>query len=183
MPTSSWTRTTLFLFGNCIFAFGLYSFVFCPVRDQLRDQQDRIAQVAPKLEQARSSISRSLAFSTLDAAQITAASRRFVQGETANLLSADLLTRLRQIADANGVNFTTLSPLPEREWLARKMVGAKVEFSASNRQVADVLTSIERGKAFLFIRRAHISSSSEREDDDTLAAEIEIYGVTGWQRG
>ena len=181
MNERNWGRSIVFIGGNAAVLAALYALLLSPARDLLQDQQSRIEQAGPRLEQARSSRARNDAVSALDPAAISSVALWFLQGETASLLNADLLTRLRQVAENHGVSFTSVAALPEREWLGRQLIGARVEFSATNRRVAEVLSAIEHGRSFLFIRRAQLSAASEKEaSDGTIIANIEVYGVTGW---
>src|SRR4051812_17728721 len=91
-----WTRLGAFLGGNALALAALYMLLFSPVRDFLADQQSRIEQIAPRLDQAKSTLARNQAVAALAPAELSAGTQRFIQGDSLSLLNADLLTRLRQ---------------------------------------------------------------------------------------
>jgi hypothetical protein len=176
-----WGRFGAFLGGNALALAALYLLLFCPVRDFLADQQSRIEQIGPRLDQARSTLARNRALSSLDAAELSAGTQRFMQGESNSLLNADLLTRLRQLGEQHGATFSSVTTLPEREWRGRKLVGAKLEFAGKTRQVADLVAAIENGRSYLFVTRAQLSASADQDAiGGTITASLDIYGVSGW---
>ncbi|MER2263859.1 type II secretion system protein GspM [Methylobacterium oxalidis] len=183
MRAGSTLRFLAFLGCNALALLLVSGLILSPALGLLSDQQEAIARMGPRLEQARSAIARDAALSEQDPAAIRDVAHRFVQGESESLLQADLLLRLREIAESHGVSFTSVAGLPEREAMGRRAVGARIEFQASDHRVAALLSSLERGPAFLFIRRAQLSAAgSEELGEDAVTASVEVYGVTGWPR-
>jgi hypothetical protein len=176
-----WGRFGVFLGGNALALAALYLLLFSPVRDFLADQQSRIEQIGPRLEQARSTLARNQALASLDAAELSAGTQRFIQGDSVSLLNADLLTRLRHLGDQHGVSFSSVTTLSQREWRGRKLVGAKIEFSGKTREIAEFVAATENGRSYLFITRAQLSPLADRDSfGGTMTANLEIYGVSGW---
>jgi hypothetical protein len=174
-----WLRSTIFLGANGVLVALVYLLLVVPAVDLLQDQRWRIEQGTLALEQARSVIARNEAISSVSPADVEAAAQRFIQGNRESLLDVDLLRRLRQLAGEQGVSFRSITPLPPREWLARRLVGARIEFAAPAGQAAAFLMSIEHGPSLLFIHQAALSPDREG-GTDTLALTLEVYGVAQW---
>ncbi|WP_132254001.1 type II secretion system protein GspM [Methylobacterium segetis] len=183
-------RFAVFLGCNALALLLVSGLILSPALGLLSDQQEAIARMEPRLEQARSAIARAAALSEQDPATLQDLAQRFVQGETESLLQADLLLRLREIAESHGVAFASVASLPEREAMGRRVVGARIEFQASDHRAAALLSSLERGPAFLFIRNAQLSaagaqlsaSGAEEPGEDAVSVSVEVYGVAGWSR-
>jgi hypothetical protein len=179
---AGWGRFCLFIGANILALAALYLVLFRPAWDFVADQRARIEDIGPRLEQARASLDRGRAVLSLDP-ELSSAAERFVQGETLSIRNADLLTRLRKLGEEHGLSFSSVATLPERDWQGRKLVGARVEFSGTTRRVADLVLAVESGRSYLFISRAQLSPSSERDGTaDTIGANLEIYGVSTWPR-
>jgi hypothetical protein len=174
-----WLRSIIFLGVNGLLVALVHLLLVVPAANLLQDQRQRIEQGTLALEQARSVIARNEAISSVSPADIEAAAQRFIQGNRESLLDVDLLHRLRQLAEGQGVSFRSITPLPPREWLARRLVGARIEFAAPAEQAAAFLSSIEQGPSLLFIHQAALSPDREG-GTDTIALILEVYGVAQW---
>jgi hypothetical protein len=182
----TWCRFTAFMTMNGLVLGGIYFFVIGPCLELLSDQQALIEKRTQTLEQVKSVIARNRLIASIDPGQIEAASSRFLQGDSESLLSANLLKRLRQIAEAKGVSLSSVAMLPAREWFDRRLVGTRVEFSGSTQDVAGVLSAIEHGASLFFINHAKLSQVKGTDDgaaDDAVAVTIEVYGATQWPEG
>jgi hypothetical protein len=175
-------RPAVFIAANGAAALVLGLALIRPGIDFLQDQRRRIEQGALALERVRSTIARNEAASAIGPEQIEAAARRFIQGNSEGLQNADLLGRLRQTADEQGVSLGSATTLPPRQWAERRLVGARVEFNASTERAARVLADLEYGPALLFVERAKLSPNPE-EGDDSVAVTVEVYGVAQWPDG
>lgn len=180
----TWARFAVFVTANGLALAGIYIFLVEPGFEILRDQKKQIEHTALVLEHLRSNLTRKQSISSLDPIETEKAAQRFLQGNTENLQNADLFTRLRQIADAHGVSFSSVTNLAPREWIGRQLVGARVEFTAPTQRVAELLSNIEDGPSFLFIRSAKLATAGEGDaTEKRLGVSIEVYGVTRWSKG
>ena len=179
----TWARFAVFVTANGLALAGIYIFLVEPGFEFLRDQERQIKQNALVLEHLHSNLRRKQSISSLDPIETEKAAQRFLQGNTENLLNADLLTRLRQIADAHSVSFSSVTNLPPRDWIGRQLVGARVEFTAPTQRVAELLSNMEDGPSFLFIRSAKLATVGEGDaSEKRLGVSIEVYGVTRWSK-
>lgn len=180
----TWTRFAVFITANGLALAGIYILLVEPGLEMLRDQERRIKQNSLVLEHLNSTLTRKQSISSLDPIETERAAQRFLQGNTENLLNADLLTRLRQIADGHAVSFSSVTNLAPRDWFGRQLVGARVEFTAPTQRVAELLSSIEDGSSFLFIRSVKLATAGESDaSEKRLGVSIEVYGVTRWSKG
>jgi hypothetical protein len=180
----TWSRFIAFVAANGLALVCVYLLVIEPALGLLTRQRDEIEQRTRVLEQVRSVIARNRMIASIDPSQIEAAAQRFLQGDSESLLSADLLRRLRQAAEEQGMALSSVSLLPPREWFDRRLVGARIEFSGPTKNVANVLSSIEHSPSLFFINNAKLSQARSPEGaaaDDAVSAVIEVYGVTRWQ--
>lgn len=178
MKGGGWTRLTLFLAANVAALVLLAYLVVSLGQSVLVDQRRRITLATGRLALARAIASRHAASNALDPADIDGAAMRFLQGETASIQTADLLMRLKSLGDRNAVTLTSVSTMTGMEWRGRSLVGARIEFTASNERVASVIQSIEQGQPLLFIRRAQLQAAGDRVSDvDVIAANLEVYGL------
>ena len=155
----TWARFAVFVTANGLALAGIYIFLVEPGFEILRDQKKQIEHTALVLEHLRSNLTRKQSISSLDPIETEKAAQRFLQGNTENLQNADLFTRLRQIADAHGVSFSSVTNLAPRDWIGRQLVGARVEFTAPTQRVVELLSNIEDGPSCLFIRSANLATA------------------------
>ena len=180
----TWARFAVFVTANGLALAGIYIFLVEPGFEILREQKKQIEHTALVLEHLRSNLTRKQSISSLDPIETEKAAQRFLQGNTENLQNADLFTRLRQIADAHGVSFSSVTNLAPRDWIGRQLVGARVEFTAPTQRVVELLSNIEDGPSFLFIRSAKLATAGEGDATEKgLGVSIEVYGVTRWSKG
>lgn len=161
----------------------LYVLVISPALEILQEQKRTIEQKSVALGQASRVDALNAGMADIDQDRLEAASKRFIQGENARLLGANLLTELRAIAADHGVSFRSISTLPNRDWSGRLFVGAQAEFAAPTRQAADLLSRIENGQPFLFVRNAKFNASADASaGEDRIDVTLEIYGATQWPK-
>jgi len=180
---AQWIRFGAFVSAHGLVPMALYVAVVEPALGFLADQQRRIEIGTMRLEQAAAAAARNALVTALDPEDIERAAQRFISGENDGLRNADLLTRLRQISDQQGVRYTSAATLPPREWNGRSLVAARIEFVASTEQAAKFLSAIEAGPSLLFIGRAKLSAhADDQPGSENVMAQIDVYGVPEWPR-
>ncbi|MGF9759502.1 type II secretion system protein GspM [Microvirga sp. 0TCS3.31] len=172
-------RPTVFLAAHALAALLLGLVVIVPGVSFLQDQRHRIEQGTLALERAHSALSRNEVVAALTPEQIATAANRYIQGDSEGLQNADLLGRLHRAAQEQGVSLRSATPLAPRAWNNRRLVGARIEFTAPTDRAAGFLAGIEDGAALLFIDQASLSHDADG-GTDALAVVIEIYGVARW---
>ena len=178
----SWVRPAAFLAAHGIVALLFCLAVIVPSVGFLEEQQYKIEQGVLALERARAALSRNEAVAALAPEQIEAAANRYIRGESEGMQNADLLNRLRLAAQEQDVQLSSATPLAPRNWNARRLVGARLEFTAPTERAAGFLAGLEDGAALLFIDQASLSPDPD-EGEDALRGMIEIYGVARWTEG
>jgi hypothetical protein len=169
------SRRFAFLAAHAGAAAGVWIFVVAPGLGLLEEQRRGIERTAAALEQASAVLARQdrLAASPVPA---DGDADRFLNGGSASLIEADLITRLRQAAEPSAVTFNSAAPLPPLSWSGRTLTGAQVEFTASTQQAAEILSRVEDGRSFLFIRRARLMAASDSESG-SAGVLLEVYGA------
>jgi Type II secretion system (T2SS), protein M subtype b len=182
----AWCRFTAFIVANGLILACVYFLIVSPTVRLLSDRQALIEQRGRVLEQVKSVIARNRTVAAIDPEQVEAAAQRFLKGDSESLLSADLLKRLRQIAEEEGVSLASVALLPPREWFGRRLVGTRIEFSGPTDDVVGVISAIEHGSSLFFINHAKLSQMKGVEGgmaEDAVAVTLEIYGATQWPEG
>ena len=151
-----------------------------PLVTMLSQQRQRIELGVVRLARAEAARARGEAVAALDPELVERALTRFLQGDSSSLLNADLLTRLRQAAETDGISLTSVTSLPDRLWLGRKLVGARIELTGATGKVAALMSRIEDGRSLLFILRAKLSPAGETGARDDVTASLDVFGVTRW---
>lgn len=147
-------------------------------------QQEGLASATRRLAVERALARRNAAVLKLDPARVQDLSSRFIQGETASIQSANLLTLLKTVGDRHAVTFTSVSVLPNLDWQGSSLIGARIEFTASNDRVAAVLSAIEQGHAPLVIPRMQLRATGDQlSQTDQIAANLDVYGLARWPGG
>jgi hypothetical protein len=178
-----WLRFALFLGANGLGLILLAALAITSGAELLQEQRKRIDASLSIIERAALVKDKEASLSSVDPADIQAASRLFLYGKTTSLLSAELLSRLRSAGDKHGIAFSSVSTLPEREWQGRRFVGVRVEFSAATQQAADFLLAIEDGAPFLVSSETRLSGVSERTGAyEDVTAVVDVYGAARWTR-
>ncbi|MBM6582466.1 hypothetical protein ILT44_19870 [Microvirga sp. BT689] len=181
-PSRSWVRPAAFLAAHGVVALLLCLAVIVPSIGVLQEQRHSMEQGAVALERARSALSRNEAVAALTPEQIESVASRYIQGDSEGMQNADLLNRLRLAAQEQAISLSSATPLAPREWNARRLVGARLEFTAPTKPAAGFLAGLEDGAALLFIDQASLSPNPD-EGEDALTVMIEVYGVARWTEG
>ncbi|MDB5641004.1 MAG: hypothetical protein JWN07_321 [Hyphomicrobiales bacterium] len=177
-----WRRSMLFLGVNMVGALALYFGVVETVRDALSGQQREIASLGEKIARGKAASTRYVELASLAPNETLRISKRFLQGDTMGLVSADLLRRVNGLVEQEGGAVSAVTSLPEQEWRGRHLVGMQVDLLATDAATANILSLIETGDCLLFVRRARISPAapSAQGGPRLLQAKIEVWGATGW---
>jgi len=179
----TWRRFILFCTGNVLVAILLYALTLQPALDYLQEQRSSIEERKFALSRAAALVKRRDLILQMrrDADQLMITP--FVQGESPGLRSAELLGKLRQLAEGHNMAFGSVTTLPAREWEGFEFVGARIEVTALSSDMAAMLSSIEGGWPFLFIHSVKLARQTAPETaDDRVAAALEIYGATAWRK-
>ena len=105
----------------------------------------------------------------------------FLQGKTQAMVSADLLTQLKQMASAHGVEVVRAGDLPPKTEGPVTLVGGSVEMSGGIANIFDFIQDIERARPLLFVdhlsMRASGVAEAEEKYETPLAVEVQVFGA------
>lgn len=174
-----WRRFAGFIGFNLSVALLAYMCLFQPALAHLDGQRRAIEQKRTALVRATSLAVRrdQILRNQTDVEGLL--TRPFIQGEAISHRSADLLIKLRKIAQGFGLSFDSISSIEAREAHAMEFVGARVEMTAPAADLARLLATLESNWPFLFVASARLVQPPGAESrNDRVAAVLDIYGAT-----
>ncbi|MCC6890686.1 MAG: hypothetical protein IT536_19350 [Hyphomicrobiales bacterium] len=176
-------QPSVLFFGTSALALLLFYLVAVgPFMDLMADQRERIDRVATKALRMDALIERKAAIASMDSASAVRSTEAFLQGDGLSQLNANMLAKLRQVAESHEIVFNSMASQPQRTWNGAVFVGARVEFTATSLQASRFMSALESGTPFLFIHAAKLSAVARpQEPEETVAATLEIYGATRWR--
>lgn len=102
----------------------------------------------------------------------------FFKGGPAAIVSADLLTLLKQMAAARGIEVVRTGDLQPKTEGPITLLGGSLEMSGTIPAIYGLIQQIEADKPLLFIDHLAVRSNGTEDKNDTLlTAEMQVYGV------
>lgn len=105
----------------------------------------------------------------------------FLKGGPAAVVSADLLTQLKQMAAAHGVEVSSTGDLPAKTEEPITLVGGSLEMSGTIPAIYGLVQQIEAAKPLLFIDQLNLRSDrsvvADDKNDTRLMVDIHVYGA------
>lgn len=173
-------KAAVFLSVNLAAALLIYLGVGATL-EALRDQQREIALIGERIARSKSLSLRDIELASLAPNETLRITKRYLQGDTIGLVSADLLRRVNAVVEQEGGAVSAVSSLPELEWRGRHLVGVQVDLIATDLATANILLQIETGDCLLFVRRARLAPATGNvQGASLLQAKVEIWGATQW---
>lgn len=154
----AWLRRTAFIAGNLAAGAVLVFAAIRPVSDYLAERDRQIAEQRTTLARFRAVAGQEAAVQSA-AGRIAADRGEFLAGKSEGVISADLQTGLKRMAEAAGAKLRSVRGLPARDNEQSKYVGTRVELFGSLAAIHRAIHSIESAKPFLFITGAAIRPS------------------------
>lgn len=105
----------------------------------------------------------------------------FLKTGPAAIISADLLTQVKQMAAVRGLQIMRAGDLQPKTEGPITLVGGSVEMTGSIPAIYGLIQQIEAARPLLFIERLGLRSNSPGADEDksdtVLTAELHVYGA------
>ena len=105
----------------------------------------------------------------------------FLKGKTQAMVSADLLTQLKQMASTHGVEVVRAGDLQPKTEGTVTLVGGSVEMSGGIANIFDFIQDIERARPLLFVdhlsMRASGVADAEEKYETPLTVEVQVFGA------
>lgn len=176
-----WPRRLAFLAGNLAVALVIAFACILPVRDFFADRDQQIVEQRMMLSRFKAVADQE---ATVHAAsrQTAADHAEFLVGRNEGVISADLQTRLKGIAEASGAKLRSVRSLPAKSDEQLKYVGSRIELFASLAAIHRAIHAIENAKPYLFVKGAVIRLSPPIGQTGVLQepiieAQLDVFGA------
>jgi hypothetical protein len=88
--------------------------------------------------------------------------------------AAELLARLRALASEQGIELSTLSPMPPREEGGARLIGVRVTCAAELRSLQALLHALESRQPLLFVERAVFRPRVLQDGSPLISADFDV---------
>ncbi len=151
-------------------------------------------RLGQEIENERSTLGRFTAVAALQdrlaetqsAGRTASASAAYLKGEGDQIKSANLQTLLASIAGENGVRLTSTRALSAIERNDLRLIGVRVQFTASIEQLREILYAVEAKQPFLFVEGLQVRTVSAMAHDPEhagiLDVRVDVYGAAPRKR-
>lgn len=181
-------RRVLFVLGNVAMCVAIVSVFVLPLYTLFADRENRIEEQRKVLVRltaiaAQAANVQSIASDTKAQMQ----GGEFLAGPNENVISADLQTKLKAMAEAGGAKLRAVQALPVRTVDQIRYSGSRIEIFGSVQSIVKAVHAIESSKPYLFITGAALKSPPPprqgSSEEPVVQAQLEIIGAmqTGGQ--
>jgi general secretion pathway protein M len=175
-------RRALFVLGNLVICVAIVGFVLLPVYTLFADRESRIEEqrkvlmrLAAVAEQAANV--QSIASDTKAQMQ----GGEFLVGPNENVISADLQTKLKAVAEAGGAKLRAVQALPVKSVDQIRYSGSRIEIFGSLQSIVKAVHAIESLKPYLFITGAALKSPPPLRpgvsEEPVVQAQLDVFGA------
>jgi hypothetical protein len=180
---SFWLRRSVFLGANAGAGALIVGLLIMPICGFFADRNARIAEQRAALARLQGIIAREALID--DIARETEAQAQageFLRGPNEGVISADLQTRLKGIAQAAGAQLRSIQALPPNTKEQTRYIGSRMTLSGTIQTIHRAIHAVESGKPYLFVTAASIKSSAVANPqgpptEPVIDAELDIYGA------
>jgi hypothetical protein len=151
-------------------------------------------RLGQEIENERSTLGRFTAVAALQdrlaetqkAGRAAGSSAAYLKGEGDQIKSANLQTLLASVAGENGVRLTSTRALTPIERNDLRLIGVRVQFTASIEQLREILYAVEAKQPFLFVEGLQVRTVSAMAHDPEhagiLDVRVDVYGAAPRKR-
>lgn len=166
-----------------VFIAAVWAFVALPIAARIDDYDRSIAQTRELLVRSQRKAAEAPALrvqrETLEA-DLKAGSG-FLEGDSFELIAADLQDRIKRIVTRHGGALDSLQTLPFQLQEGYRRVAVRVTLSADTPALQKVLYDIEGARPFLLVDNLEISASALRTsrrpgDAESLLVRLDVFG-------
>jgi hypothetical protein len=182
-------RKALFLALNGLAGVALYALLVAPIQDFLASRESYISD-QQALVARFASIAAEEAKVQASLGEIGTQLKRgeFLAGANDGVVSADLQTRLKGMAESTGSRLRTIQTLPAETRDQIKYLGARLEIFGPLKAIQRTLHAVETGTPYLFVMAAVVRPSTPIGNQTMLQepvidARLDIYGAVQLQGG
>lgn len=175
-------RRALFVLGNVAICVAIVGFVVLPAYTLFADRENRIeeqrkvlmrlAAIAAQAPNVQSMVSDTKA--QMQGGEL-------LVGPNDSIISADLQTKLKAIAEAGGAKLRAVQGLPVKTVDQIRYSGSRIEIFGSLQSIVKAVHAIESSKPYLFITGAALKSPPPprqgASEEPVVQAQLEIFGA------
>ncbi|WP_334364374.1 type II secretion system protein GspM [Bradyrhizobium sp. AZCC 1578] len=170
------------MLGNLTLCVAIVGFVVLPVCTLFADRENRIEEQRKVLMRlaaiaAQAANVQSIASDTNAQMQ----GGEFLVGSNENVISADLQTKLKAMAEAGGAKLRAVQALPVKTVDQIRYSGSRIEISGSLQSIVRTVHAIESSKPYLFIAGATLRSPPPprqgASEEPAVQAQLDIFGA------
>ncbi len=176
-------RRALFVSGNLMLCFLIFSSVVMPTRAFFADRDSRIVDQRKLLSRLTAIAGQEAVVRSVEAntgAQMHGV--EFLAGPNDNVINADLQTRLQAIAAAAGAQSRAVQSLPPKTSDQIRYSGSRIEIYGPLQSIHRAIYAVESAKPYLFIagavlRMAPASDKLGVPEEPVIQAQLDIFGA------
>lgn len=180
--STQFRRRALFVVGNLVICAAIVGFVVLPVYALFADRETRIEEQRKVL--ARLAAIAAQAANVQSIASETKAQMQggeFLVGSNENVVSADLQTKLKAMAEAGGAKLRAVQALPAKTVDQIRYSGSRIEIFGSLQSIVKAVHAIESAKPYLFVTGAVLKSPPPPRqgvsEEPVVQAQLDILGA------
>ena len=175
-------RRALFVLGNLAAGVAIAGIVVLPVYALFADRENRIeAQKKVLVRLAAIAAQAAHVQSIVSDTNAQMQGGEFLAGPNENVISADLQTRLKAMAEAGGAKLRAVQALPVKTVDQSRYSGSRIEIFGSLQAIVKAVHSIESSKPYLFITGATLKSPPQPRqggsEEPVVQAQLDIFGA------
>jgi hypothetical protein len=155
---SAWLRRLAFVGGNLAVGAVIMFAGVLPMRDLFAERDRQIIEQRTTLARFRAVAGQDTVVQSA-AGKIATHQGEFLVGKTEGVISADLQTRLKAMAEAAGAKLRSVRGVPAQSDEQTKYVGSRVELFGSLAAIQRAIYAIESAKPYLFVKERAIRLS------------------------
>jgi general secretion pathway protein M len=175
-------RRALFVLGHVAICVAIVAFVILPVYALLADRENRIEEqrkVLMRLDAIAGQAAHVQSIVSDTKTQMQGG--EFLVGPNENVVSADLQTRLKAMAEAGGAKLRAVQALPVKTVDQIRYSGSRIEIFGSLQAIVKAVHTIESSKPYLFITGAALKSPPPprqgASEQPVVQAQLDIFGA------
>ena len=175
-------RRALFVLGNLAICVAIVGFVVLPIYALFADRESRIEEQRKVLMRlAAIAVQAASVQSIVSDTKAQMQGGEFLVGPNENVISADLQTKLKAMAEPGGAKLRAVQALPVKTVDQIRYSGSRIEIFGSLQSIVKAVHAIESSKPYLFITGTALKSPPPprqgASEEPVVQAQLDIFGA------
>jgi general secretion pathway protein M len=178
-----WLRRAVFAGVNAAAAALVVGALVLPACDFFAARDARIAEQRALLARLQGVVAQEARIQAMAGeTDAQAQAGEFLRGANEGVVSADLQTRLKTVAEGAGARLRSVQALPANTRDEIRYIGSRMELTGSIQAIQRTIHAVESGKPYLFVTAATIKSSPMMQQaasaqEPVVDAQLDLYGA------